>query len=411
MKKVLFFIGLIVIFVSCEKEDPAPIATSIELVAGNGQTGLAGQALDIPIEVIVKDEAGNPYFSAGVSFTVTEGSVTSELITTGKEGKATNIWTLGNSEGTQTLTIVALGADGITPLAGSPIIVTATSEVELASIELVSGSGQSAEVGNTLDEMIEVIVKDHIGNPFEGAVVNFSVTEGSVSSEGGTTNSAGKTSVEWTLGSTIGDQTISISAFKEDGTTALTGSPITVTAEALFPTAVDYDGNTYSVVQIGNQFWMAENLKTTRNVNGSSITSYVYSNDNNNLNTYGRLYTWHVANADICPVGWHLPTDSEFQELIDHLGGDAVAGGKLKESGTSHWNTPNTGADNSSGFNALPAGYYDPFTNLGVATYFWSSTESSGNNAYTRNLYYDGASVVKGNSYKSDAVSVRCIKN
>lgn len=417
MKKTLFFISMVVLFASCKKEDPAPIATSIELIAGNGQSGLAGQVLDVPIEVIVKDEAGNPFFSAGVYFSVTEGGVTSELITTGKEGKATNIWTLGNSKGVQSLTIRAFGADGVTELAGSPVIITATSEVIPQSIELVSGSGQSAEVGNTLEQVIEVLVKDHVGNPYEEATVNYSIAEGSVSVESSTTNSAGKTDVSWTLGSTLGNQTISITAFGEDGSTPLTGSPLNVTAEALFPTAVDYDGNTYGVVHIGNQFWMAENLKTTHSANGASVSNLIYNNDVNNLDVYGRLYTWSNAmsgsngNQGICPNGWHIPTDAEFQELIDYLGGDAVAGGKLKEAGINHWITPNTGATNSSGFDGLPAGFYDPYTNLGIATYFWSSTEIDGTRAWTRNLYYDREEVVKGASYKGDAVSVRCIKN
>ncbi|MEN8120264.1 MAG: fibrobacter succinogenes major paralogous domain-containing protein [Bacteroidota bacterium] len=130
------------------------------------------------------------------------------------------------------------------------------------------------------------------------------------------------------------------------------------------------------------------------------------------------IYSWNSAmngSTDaqgICLTGWHIPTDTELQTLIDYLGGDVVAGGKMKETGTVHWNSPNTGADNSSGFSALPAGYYDPYSNLGLAGYFWSSTSADGSTAYSRNLfYYDRQDVVRGSSFKGDAVSVRCIKD
>ena len=181
-------------------------------------------------------------------------------------------------------------------------------------------------------------------------------------------------------------------------------------------TVTDYDGNLYQTVQIGNQLWMAKNLKSTHTANGSSISSYVYNDDEKNADIYGKLYTWWSAMNNssyqgICPTGWHIPSDQEFQTMIDNLGGDAVAGGKMKEVGTAHWDSPNTGANNSSGFNALPAGYYDPFTNLGLAVYFWSSTSVDATRAFSRNLYHDRQDVLRGSSYKSDAVSVRCIKD
>jgi uncharacterized protein (TIGR02145 family) len=138
----------------------------------------------------------------------------------------------------------------------------------------------------------------------------------------------------------------------------------------------DIDGNIYETVKIGTQIWMAENLKTSHYRNGSAIkeiednTTWAniekagastpgwcyYNGTAINNPTYGKLYNWYAVNDSrhLCPTGWHVPTDVEFQLLSNDLGGDEVAGGKMKA--TTLWTAPNTGADNSSGFSALPAG-------------------------------------------------------
>ena len=151
----------------------------------------------------------------------------------------------------------------------------------------------------------------------------------------------------------------------------------------------DIDGNVYKTIKIGDQLWMAENLKVTRYNNEDSIPHItdpgmwaelnsgaysIYENDTNNVSIYGLLYNWHAVtdNRKIAPVGWHVPTDDEWKELEMYLGmsqsdADDVGwrgtdeGGKLKETGTAHWISPNTGATNESGFTALPSGnrFYD----------------------------------------------------
>lgn len=139
------------------------------------------------------------------------------------------------------------------------------------------------------------------------------------------------------------------------------------------PTVTDYDGNVYQTVLIGDQCWMMENLKVTHYRNGDPIPHVTdgvtwgnltsgaycnYNNDEGNVATYGRLYNWYAVDdsRNIAPAGWHVPSDAEWQTLVDYLGGDAVAGGKMKEAGTTHWASPNTGATNESGFTALPGG-------------------------------------------------------
>lgn len=183
----------------------------------------------------------------------------------------------------------------------------------------------------------------------------------------------------------------------------------------------DYDGNTYKTVKIGNQVWMAENLKSTHYSDGSSINYRNYDNDTANATLYGRLYTQLAATnglagsntnpgniQGIAPDGWHLPSIPEWQQLVDYLGGINNAGNKLKESGTLHWVSPNTGT-NESLFNALPAGIYDfssAFVWKGSHCVFASSTTQT-----AVMLQNSVSKVVIGSSHPADGVSVRCVKD
>ena len=194
----------------------------------------------------------------------------------------------------------------------------------------------------------------------------------------------------------------------------------------------DIDGNVYQTIIIGTQVWMAENLKVSHYRNGDNIptghsSSYwsnlstgayaVYNNDVINADTYGYLYNWYAVDdsRNIAPEGWHVPTDDEWQILVDYLGGSSVAGGKMKETGTEHWNSPNTGATNESGFTALPGGYrgYNgSYYRMGYSGYFWSSTESGSDYAWYRKLSYDNSSVRRDYYYnKQNGFSVRCVRD
>jgi len=194
----------------------------------------------------------------------------------------------------------------------------------------------------------------------------------------------------------------------------------------------DIDGNVYQTVMIGNQLWMAENLKVTHYRKGEPIpnvasdsawgnqTSGAYCNYDNNTGhvaTYGPLYNWYAVDdaRNIAPEGWHVPSDAEWQTLVDNLGGNSVAGGKLKEAGTSHWDSPNTGATNESGFNALPGGYRygsGGFSDMGYNANFWSSTEYYNNNdAWYRFLGFHFSGVYRVNRHKHYGLSVRCVRD
>jgi uncharacterized protein (TIGR02145 family) len=195
-------------------------------------------------------------------------------------------------------------------------------------------------------------------------------------------------------------------------------------------TVTDIDGNVYHTVKIGTQTWMVENLKVTHYRNGDPIIHCTdmsqwsnlatgmwinYDNMGTNGEIYGHLYNWSalVNGPLIAPSGWHIPTEAEWQTLVDFLGGENLAGGKLKEAGTSHWQAPNTGATNESGFTALPGGdcTSGTFSQINTQGTYWSSTETSLNVASTFVLFNNDSAAIISAAGKAWGFSVRCIKD
>ena len=217
------------------------------------------------------------------------------------------------------------------------------------------------------------------------------------------------------------------------------------------PTVTDYDGNIYNTVQIGNQCWMKENLRTTRYSDGTGIalgsststtTPYRYcpNNDSSNVSTYGYLYNWsavmHGASSSsatpsgvqgICPNGWHVPSDAEWAQLVNYVGSQSQyqcngSNTKIAKalSSTTGWSSStnacavgnNPGANNATGFSAFPAGsYYGNYGNFGYRTDFWSSTENTSGSAWWRSLIYGNATVYRNNDLKDLGFSVRCVRD
>jgi uncharacterized protein (TIGR02145 family) len=194
----------------------------------------------------------------------------------------------------------------------------------------------------------------------------------------------------------------------------------------------DIDGNSYLTVVIGTQTWMVENLKTTKYRNGDLIQNITdnstwvnsyngaycwYNNDISNKNTYGAMYNGYAISdsRNIAPIGWHVPTSSEWTTLITYLGGESVAGGKMKESGTLHWSSPNNAATNESGFKALPGGLRQKdsggFYNIGLYCYFWNNTQIDYYDTKQSVLYYDKGNFGPSACSNSYGISVRCIKD
>ena len=196
-------------------------------------------------------------------------------------------------------------------------------------------------------------------------------------------------------------------------------------------TVTDIDGNVYHTVTIGTQVWMVENLRTTRyrdsteipNVTSDSAWSGLstgaysdYDNDPSNSEAYGRLYNWYAVKSfhQLCMEGWHVPTDQDWRILTNYLGGDSIAGAKMKEKGVSHWNSPNTGATNESKFNALPGGYRGAkgtFVDMGAYGNWWSASDENAALAWGRYLSASDSLFGRGHGNKTFGFSIRCIKD
>jgi uncharacterized protein (TIGR02145 family) len=205
-------------------------------------------------------------------------------------------------------------------------------------------------------------------------------------------------------------------------------------AGTIYNKVTDVEGNSYNTITIGTQTWMAENLKTTKLNDGTNIALVTssatwgtlstpaycwFNNDEASYKvTYGALYNWYTANTGkLCPSGWHIPNNTEWTTLTDYLGGQSIAGGKLKETGTAHWTTPNTGATDEVYFTGLPAGARGgagDFNIIGNYGYWWTANAHSVDPEYAWGfvLAYNSIAVIRADYYyKRDGFSVRCVKN
>lgn len=191
---------------------------------------------------------------------------------------------------------------------------------------------------------------------------------------------------------------------------------------------MDTDNNSYKVVRIGNQIWMAENLKTTRFNDGGRIPVVYdgkrwsnlvspgycwYNNDAlSNKSKYGVLYNgYSVSSGKLCPSGWHVPSADEWKTLISFVG-EHMAGGKLKE--TDNWMSPNEGATNITGFAALPGGSrgnLGSFMDIGLRGHWWSTTENANNDVISRTMSYSNEGVINNSDRMQSGLSVRCMKD
>jgi uncharacterized protein (TIGR02145 family) len=210
-------------------------------------------------------------------------------------------------------------------------------------------------------------------------------------------------------------------------TTDTSNVGINFNPDLTYDSIYDSEGNKYRTIQIGTQTWMAENLKSTKFNDGtdipfildvtawSALTTPGYCWYNSDSLGYGALYNWYTVNTGkVCPEGWHVPSDEEWTTLTDFLGGKSVAGAKLRETGTSHWLDPNTGATNETGFTALPTGYRSyagGFNNITKYGYWWTSTEWASSSAWYRDVYYGYISVDRSNSNKRSGANIRCLKD
>ncbi len=207
------------------------------------------------------------------------------------------------------------------------------------------------------------------------------------------------------------------------------GDDFPFTTSAAPVTVTDYDGNVYDVIQIGSQYWLKENIRTTSFFDGTPIAwvtnidnwgvtynpAFIWINNNQTTsNPYGGLYNWFTANSvhNVCFTGWHVPTKTEWETLLTYAGGLDIAGGKLREAGTDHWLSPNTGATNDFGFSCIPGGYLYPgqWQAFPVTSLTWCKDESSAGYANRVTIYGSGTTASIDNNPETFGMSIRCIK-
>ncbi|MCC6750863.1 MAG: hypothetical protein IT371_24610 [Deltaproteobacteria bacterium] len=264
--------------------------------------------------------------------------------------------------------------------------------------------------------------------PAAGVVVELTASCGTVTPASATTSAQGTVTVTITANAGCSSVGLQVVVREQVG-----GPPVAQKSTSATVTTsnapIDIDGNVYGTVTIGTQTWLRENLKVTRYRNGDAIGTttadlsaeaapkyqWAYDGKDSNVAIYGRLYTGYAATdaRGICPTGWHVPTGAEWTVLTDHLGGSAVAGGKMKVAGTGLWTTPNAGASNSSGFTALPGGVRDliRFGTMGLYGFWWSSTLGTGADAQYLMLTYLTAEATRAYTGLRYGHSVRCLKD
>ena len=222
-----------------------------------------------------------------------------------------------------------------------------------------------------------------------------------------------------------------VTATDETGTSNATTVTFSITDVVESPSCngPTFEGYTYDVVQIGNQCWFAENLRTTVYADGSPIPEVTgnsawsglstgarcdYGNNANNVATYGRLYNWYAVNTgNLCPSGWHVPTDLEYTTLTDFLGGAPVASVAMKSSSSVMYSPTAWDGTNTSGFSGLPGGkrdYYGGVYSVGNGGFFWSAS-ANGASAWYRKLFGGSTVVNRGSSNRGDGFSVRCVRD
>jgi len=309
-----------------------------------------------------------------------------------------------------------------------------------------AGTAYGNEVSFTTDE----IVLATLTTANASAITSFTaMSGGNVTSNGGGTITARGICWSTTAEPTISDNTIPGGTGTGSFTSELSGLDASTTyyvrayatnsagtaygSQVSFTTTEslsDIDGNEYATVEIGSQVWMAEPLATssysdgtaiplvTSNTEWSNLTSpgyCFYNNDEATYGaTYGALYNWYAVNAgNLCPDGWHVPTTDDWSILISNIGG-ADQAGKLKEAGTVHWNSPNTGATNETGFTALPGGYRlsnGGYVNMGAWGHWWLPVQVDEDLAWYRYLSYDNTNITLTQFNKKIGLSIRCIED
>src|SRR5690554_457357 len=415
----LLIVGVFLVFVSsCEKDDDngsnIPVLSTSAVTDINEDTAISGGN--------ITSDGGATVTARGVCWSTEQIPTISDNKTTDGTGAGTFVSNISGLEPNTTYYVRAYATNGAGTGYGSAMLFTTTLEVVLP----VLSTTEVTEITQTT-ATVKGNITDDGGATVTARGVCWSTNQNPTISNNKTTDGTGAGTFVSNISGLEPNTTYYVRAYATNSAGTGYGSTMSFTTEDDKFTD-SRDGNVYKTVTIGNQVWMAENLKYLPSVNNLSEDSqdtpgyYVSDYDGTdvtaakataNYTTYGVLYNWPAA-MNACPTGWHLPSDAEWTELTDYLGGEGVAGGKLKEIGTTHWNTPNTNATNETGFTALPGGgrnYGGSFNDVGSYGGWWSATEGNANGAWYRDLICSYSNVYRNYANKELGLSVRCLRD
>lgn len=371
-------------------------------------------------------DGGSTVTTRGVCWATTQNPTTANSKTTDGTGPGTFTSNLTGLLPGTTYYVKAYATNSIGTTYGNQVTITTIPDVPVLTTTAASALASTTATSGG-------IISSDGGSSVTVRGVCWAMTQNPTTANSKTSDGSGSGTFISNITGLSSGRTYYVRAYATNGVGTSYGNQITFLSQGLVPeTFTDVDANVYHAVVIGTQTWMVENLKTTRYRNGASIpnvtvnaswptlVSGAYCWRNNDAAsfkaTYGALYNWYtvVDGRNIAPAGWHVPTIGEWNTLVNYLGGVTVAGGKLKESGTTHWTTPNSGATNSTGFTAVPGGTRNSdgtFFNFGTYGAWWISTEYSTTKAWYGFMYCNDSDADNYNDFKFLGFSVRCIRD
>jgi uncharacterized protein (TIGR02145 family) len=380
----------------------------------------------------ITSDGGDPVSARGVCWNINPDPTTDDFKTTDGTGSGSFVSIITNLEPVSLYYVRAYATNGAGTSYGNEISFSTPATAPIVSTsEVTSITTFTAKSGGT-------VISDGGGGPVTARGICWSILENPTREDSKTEDGPGLGPFLSNLIDLKANTTYYVRAWATNDTGTDYGNQVSFSTssdtiifnnELTYGSVRDLDGNVYRTVQIGQQTWMAENLKTTQYSDGQPIPrimddsewetftqgGYCYYNNEFSIKyLYGALYNWNAVKTGLlCPSGWHVPAEADWTILTDYLGGESEAGGKLKESGTTHWESPNTGATNETGFTALPGGSRltnSEFYGIGVNGIWWSATESPGDFAYFHYMSGDEQNMRTFDGSQKNGYSVRCVK-